>query len=27
LEKSGRAADVLPLQAEWQRVVAELNAA
>jgi len=27
LEKSGRSADVVPLQAEWQRVVADLNAA
>src|SRR5471032_1649130 len=27
LEQSGRSADIAPLQAEWQRVVAELNAA
>ena len=27
LESSGRSADIAPLQAEWQRVVAELNAA
>ena len=27
LEQSGRSADIAPLQAEWQRVVAELSAA
>ena len=27
LEKSGRAADIVPLQAEWQRVVADLSVA